>query len=543
MNDFNALPDEQKRRIAYLSERYVADTITEIEGEELLRLFDEYPQAVEILRRHLFFDLDLQARFLPLDPDTIIKNATLSEMDLLAVQAFEQTRLAEESCPSLPPKSLLPSVQSEPKSILAGTLIVAALLVFFLLAVLQEFQLVSFPDTKTDIVASKPFHSIGIVTAVADTVFDPDKPMVQLNQRLTKEEINLLDGMIEMKLNNGVRLVLEGPGSLRLQSEMKTFCAQGRLSVQVPPEGKGFEVATSQMTVRDLGTKFVLDISEDQTDLHVLQGEVVSNWLTSEWFSFTEGKGVRVDANNKIRQLAADAALFVTPENVTAKFKSFFQKKEIAYSATLARFHKEPALMALLDSDANDFGSPRIFADRTRTGSLPNRKAFAFTNANTRVEFSLPKPVESLTFWTSVRLDRFDRANTLLLSERFYEDSGILWQIGMDGTIQFHQRTGRQVRQYDSPPVIGREKEGVWLHLALVVDAENRTVSHFLNNRLVASVPYDPNPITIGEVVVGNEPLKHRKKTRRYWNGLMDALVILERPLESTEWTLFDFNP
>lgn len=543
MTDFSALPDEMKRRFAYLVERYVADTLSETESEDLYRLIVDSPETKRILQRHFMLDLDLQAKFSPLDPDEIEKEIQFSPMDALALQVAQNS--LDQVGPATIRRKKVESTeeQSNVRKKGARILAVSALLLFFVFVSLHEFRIIRFNDSKDNVSAAKAFRSLGVITAVADTVFADEKPIFQLNQRLTNEEIALVDGMIELKLDNGVRLVLEGPGSLRLNSTMKTFCHEGRLSVHVPPEGKGFEVASPHLTVRDLGTEFVLEVSDDATELHVIQGEVESNWLTSEWLSFTEGGGVRVDADHKTRQLAADATLFATEQKMFEKSRVFMQKQETAYHSMLDRFRDDPKLMVLFDSEGNEVGNPRVLADRDRAGSLPSRKAFVFKNERARIEYSLSETVDSLTLWASVRLDRFERANALLLSKRFYDDSGILWQIGMDGSLQFHQRVGERILQYDSPTVLGREKEGVWIHLTSVVDAEQRMVSHYLNNRLVAEIPYEPHPMTLGDVVVGNEWPGGKKTTRRYWNGLMETFVGLGRALNPTELFTPEYIP
>ena len=61
-------------------------------------------------------------------------------------------------------------------------------------------------------------------------------------------------GVIELRLGNGVRIVLEGPGELELFGEMAAFLYAGKAVVRMPDGMKGFRLDTATTDVLDLGT-------------------------------------------------------------------------------------------------------------------------------------------------------------------------------------------------------------------------------------------------------------------------------------------------
>lgn len=535
MTSFSLKTDDQRQRFAYLCERFVADRLTETEGNELHRLLDADPAAVDAIREHLFLDLELKGILL-ITPSGMLPQGLFSEIAPVLMDTPDEESFSANADAMISNDSRSHAKQkrwSERSSSVLTLITVSILLIS--LAIWCEFRFLEPFDGETPATAKTAFHAIGRITADPDARFNTAVPVYQLHQRLTTEKIALEQGLLEMQLDNGVRMVLEGPGEVQLNSPMNTFCRSGRLSVFVPPEAKGFEVGTPLMSVRDLGTEFLVDVGPENTELHVVRGEVESNWLTKEWHSFTEGNGLQIGSSDRIRRMPADPSLFMSSPKVLEKAQAFFQKRQVVYDAMFRKFRDDGALIAFLDSDGGNAGDLTVRTERGAEGSLPNRKALAFQKKSDRVELSVDRRVPSLTLWASVRLERFDRANVLLQSERFYEDTGILWQLDWRGAIQFHQRVGRDTRKYDTPPVIGPEKEGVWLRIGVIVDAGKRTVSHYLNDRLVASLPYEPEPLLIGKATIGNEPRMLQKKTTRFWNGALDAFVILGRPADPGE--------
>ncbi|MBN1909692.1 MAG: FecR domain-containing protein [Pirellulales bacterium] len=89
------------------------------------------------------------------------------------------------------------------------------------------------------------------------------------------QKIQLRRGLIELRFNDGARVVLEGPVTFDAQTARQGFLYDGSLAADVPKEAKGFTIATPSAKVVDLGTRFGVSVSTDGTvETHVFEGKV-----------------------------------------------------------------------------------------------------------------------------------------------------------------------------------------------------------------------------------------------------------------------------
>jgi ferric-dicitrate binding protein FerR (iron transport regulator) len=74
---------------------------------------------------------------------------------------------------------------------------------------------------------------------------------------------------------SGVKLLVEGPTSLKLESASNVRLIDGRVAAKVPRHAVGFAVTSTLARVVDLGTQFSLSLhAEKSFDLHVFEGLV-----------------------------------------------------------------------------------------------------------------------------------------------------------------------------------------------------------------------------------------------------------------------------
>jgi len=111
---------------------------------------------------------------------------------------------------------------------------------------------------------------------------------------------DLVAGIVELKLDNGVSMVLEAPMKLEVRSVDRALLHSGRLVATVPPNAIGFTVDTPQASVVDLGTEFGVGVdTRGGTLVQVYDGEVVTETKPApgtegERRHLTEGKAVRI---------------------------------------------------------------------------------------------------------------------------------------------------------------------------------------------------------------------------------------------------------
>ena len=86
------------------------------------------------------------------------------------------------------------------------------------------------------------------------------------------------DGAIEMRLQNGVTIVLEGRVDVDLHGEMEAFLHEGVAVVRMPEGMSGFRLDTSTTNVLDLGTEFAVKSGAGfVTDVQVYDGAVIAS--------------------------------------------------------------------------------------------------------------------------------------------------------------------------------------------------------------------------------------------------------------------------
>ncbi|MBL8796160.1 MAG: FecR domain-containing protein [Planctomycetia bacterium] len=121
-------------------------------------------------------------------------------------------------------------------------------------------------------------ESIGHVSEALDCRWPEHATTRTAGSRLASgETVELLDGFVELHLDNGVRLIVQGPASLQLESAQRCYLAHGVLTAQVPREAAGWAVGTPSAEVIDRGTAFGVAVTaEGRAEVHVFEGAVES---------------------------------------------------------------------------------------------------------------------------------------------------------------------------------------------------------------------------------------------------------------------------
>src|SRR6185503_16263434 len=96
----------------------------------------------------------------------------------------------------------------------------------------------------------------------------------QLGAPLDPGWLKLKGGLVQIVLYSGARLVVEGPAELELISPNHALCRLGKITAEVPPEARGFQLETPQGLITDLGTAFGVEVKERSTEIHVFKGLV-----------------------------------------------------------------------------------------------------------------------------------------------------------------------------------------------------------------------------------------------------------------------------
>ena len=121
----------------------------------------------------------------------------------------------------------------------------------------------------------KPPEFFATLTRATDCVWDgPTRP--EPGDRLAAGGLSLREGMAEIKLSNGVDILVEAPVTMELVDAASSVLNAGRIVARVPPTAVGFAVDTPRARIVDRGTEFGVYVEPDrETIVQVFDGVVV----------------------------------------------------------------------------------------------------------------------------------------------------------------------------------------------------------------------------------------------------------------------------
>ena len=93
-------------------------------------------------------------------------------------------------------------------------------------------------------------------------------------------------------------------------------------------------------------------------------------------------------------------------------------------------------------------------------------------------------------------------------------------------------------RRGPAPTPVPEEQVGQWTHLAVVYDAEEGQVSHYVDGKAVKHIPVQFDiPLRLGDVEVGNWNVATRRDASpvRYLRGGIDEFLLFSRALTEHE--------
>jgi hypothetical protein len=117
--------------------------------------------------------------------------------------------------------------------------------------------------------------NIGSLVATAAATWADPAHAPRAGQPLPRGPSSLTSGLAQVRLDNGVSLIFEGPAKFEIKSQAAVVLSLGKLTVNVPPDAHGFTVETPSARTVDLGTEFGVVVDDTgNTETHVIRGTV-----------------------------------------------------------------------------------------------------------------------------------------------------------------------------------------------------------------------------------------------------------------------------
>lgn len=526
-----------------LMQQFVEGTLREGDAERLLTLLRDHPTERRILAWHVDLDAVLREK---VSPTSVSEPGLWSVSEKQDPLFFDRLAALEKDSPSLPDKTRS-TAKKKPsgrniatgsigrkhpnrRRLLLGT-VVSAVIVVFAIGVFHEL----FRPT----VQKNQDHSIARVIETVDVVWEENTETFKAGQEIDATRLKLKSGILKLRIGSDVHLTLEGPGELLIKAKDKTFCSIGQLSVRVGPRGKGFEIATPLTTIVDLGTAFALTASDKKTAVHVISGKVEARQAVVPSVVLAEGTALEFDLAGS-REIPWDANLFLSDSRLQARIEEYMAKRRPTWEKHFSTYKNDGALLEHFVSQLGQSQGETV-------GSRPDRVGICFNGPEDRREITPMKRSRNLTLIASVMPREMQHvSNTLLIGDEFYQSAGqFVWQLDRSGVVQFHVNIDGKGRleRYDSGRIVLRKDWNTWMMLALVIDAERKTVTHYFDGRAVSTIPWTEDiELVMNRMSIGDEQPTRKKTNRRYFHGCMEELWIFDRPFSGDEIKQFYDN-
>ncbi len=381
--------------------------------------------------------------------------------------------------------------------------------------------------------------------------------------------LQLASGVAQIELFSGVTVIVEGEAEFEILSPMEMSVARGKVRVRVPEPAHGFRIHTAEGEVVDLGTEFALNVSPTQSEMHVLDGEVEWHPRTEPMQRMAKGEALRWSADGRGTKLVADAAGFVGMSDMREKLGAARKERREAWEQYSEKFRHDPRLVTYYRMGTADGGNRRLLNAATGAAASASEGAIVaaarvadrwetaggaldFSPAGSRVRVNVPGEYRSVTMFAWVRINSLDRwYNSLFLTDGAKLNQPH-WQIMDDGRLFFSvkKRDGwdgkkrlKDKHHFFSPPFWNASLSGQWMMIATSYDVDARTVTHFLNGKVLSeeTIPeeYLVETVSIGAASICNwsEPV-YRTDAHfavRNLNGSMDEFALFAAALTPKE--------
>lgn len=372
-------------------------------------------------------------------------------------------------------------------------------------------------------------------------------------------QFDLIEGYAEIKLENGVTLVLEAPIQLKVKNPDHVILSEGNLIARVPQQAIGFKIDTPSSEIVDLGTEFAVKVNKTgKSEVHVLEGEVKARASKDHNFEhLTVNQARAYSLSQQVRVIESQPDVFMralpghSVENPDYLHWSFDEKLDNAYACS------GPGINDLCyPAYAKSLASPQpeqAFGPEQVSGKF--NQALYFNGENTwldtefsGIEGSNPRTV---AFWLKLPADfSVDKGFGILswgLSEKLSA-----WQISPNpnpdlaplgsmrigtnhGVVIGTQPLNDEKWHHVSIVLFGGEQADLSTHVLIYIDGKLEKTA----NKSIGKVDTETNhpksrPLSIGRNLAFTNP-NNKLQTKRFFQGWLDEIYVFDTALNKQQ--------
>lgn len=391
---------------------------------------------------------------------------------------------------------------------------------------------------------------VAVLSRVVDPEWKKGAASPEEGSGLRPGLFSLESGLAQIEFFSGASVIVEGPAELKIESPWLVECLSGRLRASVPEPAQGFTIVTPDYRAVDLGTEFALSVGPDGgSELHVVDGEVRLDDDSGNELQRLEGGGSIRSKAGAIESMPGGGRNFIDPERLRGLAEADWQTQYRAWESARDALREDPALLVLFDFEdqkswdreltnrKEEGPHAAIIGARWTEGRWPGKGAIEFKRITDRVRLHVPGEFDELTFSCWVRVEGLDRwLSSLMLTDDF-DQGEVHWQISDRGEMILGiSKEGKGGPNTISPPVIGPDHLGKWIHLATTANRVTGDVVHYFDGKVVKRDQRDRlPPFSIGDAEIGNWSSQAGTHPIRSFNGRMDEFALLKRAMTEGE--------
>ena len=360
------------------------------------------------------------------------------------------------------------------------------------------------------------------------------------NQDLPNGQYRLAKGLVQLQYSTGTEAVIQAPAEFAIDGTNRIRLERGTARVTVPLNAVGFQVVTPLVTITDLSTEFgvharddgatfvttfigLVEVTDAQGNATRLPGQ------SSQWFGNSESP--------------KEAAQFPTAHAIRAANR--LARRDHLRSAFDVVAHydfslRDGSLPNLVDPE---HGTGMIRGGDEVPGRLADGTALRFGQAEDQVEVQIDQQLENFTVAAWIKLDKFSSDYATIINATGWEPGDIHFQITKKGEINLGICQANPYREepqrfnWLSPP--GIVPVGEWCHVAVVANALEKTVTHYLNGYAV-SRRHAPGVAAqrFGKAAIGRWLDHQQHQDARPFLGSIDELIIFGEALTPADLAL-----
>lgn len=543
-----------------LIEKFLSRDIAEDEGERLLAFLREHPDwEREIYDQQHIVNLLKEVRSLEASEGDRSGDAFKSELMGELLNFYEKVSVYSRN---------MRRRRLRQRLAMGG---MTALCFFLLVLVVHAFWSGSLTtDYVSRIMVSHPApptsEAVAVLSKAVDVRWTGDSTLrAEPGAVLSPCTLAFDEGLVLIQFYNGVRLVVEGPACLHLRSVDEVECDHGRFSVELPTPHTGFTLRSPAFG-NVVGEKYFIRLDEKTAELHCFRGDLSSipNVGDDERKSreLREGEGFRLNENAVLESIPSEPDRFVSIDTIEKRAKERADDQFRVWRQSRQALVDDPALVLYFDFQRDGFPrSDRILNRAGRstepregilvggvrgTGRWPDKDSLEFRVGSDRLLVSIPSRPKSVSMSVSLRADDIGRnLNSIFLTERF-QDGPLHWQIlnaiegGEKGAIRLGIKDPNprifKATNFDSPVVFDEARMGVWTRLAVVIDAEKKSITHYRNGEVLSrhELPFEIE-FGLDRAEIGNWTSDTAINPIRNFIGGFEEFLLFSRALSDDE--------